>query len=172
MDTAHFSFHHLIVILLLVSLSNCETGSSKRTESTESSISKEEMANQAWQMEERYWDYVQKNDTVVYKELWHDQFIGYPSFGNGVSNKDKIAIWIPELHQDSSLAFSYKLYKKAVNVIEGVVIVFYDADEIWTDKENNVVKKVTLKVTHTWRKDNDRWLILGGMAANKNSTSF
>ena len=53
-------------------------------------------------MEERYWDYVEKNDTIAYKELWHNDFIGYPSFGDGVSNKSKIAIWIPELHQDTT----------------------------------------------------------------------
>lgn len=119
-------------------------------------------------MEELYWEYVQKNDTVAYKTLWHNDFIGYPSFGDGVSNKSKIAVWIPELHQDASLTFNYKLYKKAVNAIDDVVIVFYDADEIWTDKENKVVRKETLKFTHTWKKYEDDWVILGGMAAKKN----
>jgi len=111
---------------------------------------------------------VEKNDTVSYKTLWHDDFIGYPSFGNGVSNKSKIAIWIPELHQNPDLKFSYLLYKKAVNAIEDVVIVFYDADEIWTDKQNEIAKKETFKFTHTWKKIDGKWVILGGMAANKN----
>ncbi len=119
-------------------------------------------------MEEKYWDYVQKIDTVAYKNLWHNEFIGYPSFGDGVSNKSKIAIWIPELHKDPNLKFSYKLYRKATNAIDDVVIVFYDADEIWTDEENNIVRKETFKFTHTWKKYNDSWLILGGMAAKKN----
>jgi hypothetical protein len=54
-----------------------------------------------------------------------------------------------------------------VNVIDDVVIVFYDADEIWTDKANNVVRKEVFKFTHTWKKYNDNWVILGGMAAKK-----
>lgn len=131
------------------------------------SVGKAELESKAWEMEELYWDYVQRIDTVNYKKLWHSNFIGYPSFGDGVSDKTKIASWIPELHKDTSLTFSYKLYKRAVNAIEDVVIVFYDTDEMWTDRRNNVVRKETYKFTHTWKKINDSWLILGGMAAKK-----
>lgn len=133
-------------------------------------VSRDDLKDQAWQMEELYWQHVQNNDTAAYKKLWHDDFVGYPSFGDGTAGKSKIAIWIPELHADPNLAFSYKLYKKAVNAIDDVVIVFYDVDEIWTDKGNPVVKVVTTKFTHTWKKYGDTWLILGGMAAVKNTS--
>ena len=135
-------------------------------------MTKENMENQAWEMEEKYWDYVQKIDTNSYKKLWHDDFIGYPSFGDGVSTKSKIAAWIPELHKDSNLTFSYELYKRASNAIDDIVIVFYDADEIWTDRENNIVRKETYKFTHTWKKYQDNWMILGGMAAKKNQDNL
>ena len=138
--------------------------------STDPSLPKltmEVMENEAWQMEERYWEYVKTIDTTAYKELWHEAFIGYPSFGDGVSDKRKIAVWIPELHKDSSLTFNYQLHKKAVNMIDDVVLVFYDVDEIWTDKADKIVRKDTYKLTHTWKKYADTWLILGGMAAKK-----
>lgn len=160
----------LAVTLFLSSpISSCneESQDSNKSEVLNSTANKDTLQNQAWQMEEQYWNYVEKNDTVPYKKLWHDDFIGYPSFGNGVSNKSGIAVWIPALHKDTSLTFSYKLYKKAVNAIDDVVIVFYDADEIWTDKKNIVVKKEPFKFTHTWKKYNDIWLILGGMGAKK-----
>ncbi len=161
---------YLIAILVSVTVASCNENSknSSKTETTFPSLDKENLENQAWNMEERYWDYVEKIDTIAYKKLWHNDFIGYPSFGDGVSNKSKIAIWIPELHQDTSLTFSYKLYKKAVNAIDDVVIVFYDADEIWTDKENKVVRTETFKFTHTWKRYENNWVILGGMAAKKN----
>jgi hypothetical protein len=57
--------------------------------------------------------------------------------------------------------------KKATNAIDDVVIVFYDADQTWTDQQNNIVKRETLKVTHTWKKYADNWVILGGMAGKK-----
>jgi ketosteroid isomerase-like protein len=156
------------LILLFTSLIILSCRDSTKSKLPISSTGKAELENEVWQMEESYWEYVQNIDTVTYKTLWHDDFIGYPSFGDGVSNKSKIAIWIPELHQDTSLTFSYKLYKKAVNAIEDVVIVFYDTDEMWTDKAGKAVRKETYKFTHTWKKQNDNWVILGGMAGNKN----
>ena len=125
------------------------------------------LEDEAWHMEELYWQYVQNIDTTTYKTLWHDDFIGYPSFGDGTANKSKIATWIPELHADPNQKFSYQLYRKATNAIDDVVIVFYDADEIWTNQETNEVTRKTLKFTHTWKKYGDQWVILGGMAAEK-----
>lgn len=164
----------LIAILVLLIITSCKEHNkdSQNTESSSPTMTKENMENQAWQMEERYWDYVKTIDTISYKKLWHDDFIGYPSFGDGVSTKSKIAVWIPELHKDSNLTFNYKLYKRASNAIDDVVIVFYDADEIWTDKENKIVKKETYKFTHTWKKYQDNWVILGGMAAKKNQDNL
>ena len=163
-------FTSILGLILVSAWTSCNEKSqdSEPKETILPTVSKEELENEAWQMEEKYWEYVQNIDTVAYKNLWHDDFIGYPSFGDGVSNKSKIAIWIPDLHKDPNLKFSYKLYRKATNAIDDVVIVFYDADEIWTDKENNIVRKETFKLTHTWKKYNDNWVILGGMAAKKN----
>lgn len=157
-------------LFLVVTITSCnqKNKESEPTGKVLPTVSKQELENEAWKMEEKYWDYVQKNDTITYKTLWHNDFIGYPTFGEGVSNKSQIAIWIPKLHVDSNLKFSYKLYKKGVNAIEDVVIAFYDVDFIWTDTENNMVRKVTKKVTHTWKNYDETWLILGGMSADKN----
>ena len=163
----------LVALLVSITITSCNqnTKDSSNTE-TISELSKAEIENEVWQMEERYWEYVQNIDTVTYKTLWHDDFIGYPSFGDGVSDKSRIARWIPELHKDTSLTFSYKLYKKASNAIGDIVMVFYDTDEMWTDKQNKVVRKETYKFTHPWKKIGDRWVILGGMAANKNQETL
>jgi hypothetical protein len=163
----------LVVLLVSITLTGCNqnTTDPSNTE-TLPELSKAEMEDEAWRMEELYWEYVQKIDTVAYKTLWHDDFIGYPGFGDGVSNKSKIARWIPELHQDPNLKYSYTLYKKASNAIEDVVIVFYDADYFWTNREEKVVRKETYKFTHTWKKINNTWVILGGMAANKHQDAL
>ncbi|MFD2202700.1 nuclear transport factor 2 family protein [Shivajiella indica] len=164
--------NQLIVCALLAShiIVGCSKTSKNfsEVEKTGSRISKSELEDEAWHMEELYWEYVQNIDTVSYKTLWHEDFIGYPSFGDGVSSKNGIAIWIPDLHKDPDLKFSYLLHKKASNAIGDVVMVFYDTDYFWTDSNNQVVRKETYKFTHTWKKVEDKWLILGGMAALKN----
>jgi len=163
------NLNQLIAALIFAGLFSTQGCSDKNKNSTTPEpVNKDTLKTEAWQMEERYWDYVQQNDTVSYKKLWHEDFIGYPSFGDGVSGKSGIASWIPKLHEDSSRVFSYTLYKKAVNVIDDVVIVFYDADETWTEKATGKVSRNDrLKFTHTWKKYPDGWLILGGMAALK-----
>jgi len=162
----------LFIVALLVSLTMAGCNENAKNPSEEEIpvpiISKDQMEDEAWHMEELYWEYVQNMDTVTYKTLWHKEFIGYPSFGDGVSDKSRIASWIPDLHKDPDLKYSYKLHKKASNAIENVVMVFYDTDQIWTEKDNQVVRKKTSKFTHTWKKVDGKWLILGGMAAEKN----
>jgi len=156
--------------LISIMIVACSENSKKISdvEKKVNTISKTELEDEAWHMEELYWEYVQNIDTVTYKTLWHKDFIGYPSFGDGVSDKSRIASWIPDLHKDPDLKYSYKLHKKASNAIEDVVMVFYDTDQIWTDKDNQVVRNKTSKFTHTWKKVDGNWLILGGMAAEKN----
>ena len=60
-----------------------------------------------------------------------------------------------------------KLYRKAVNSIADVVIVFYDYDRFWKDEQNNILEEKTFQITHTWKKMGDTWVILGGMSADK-----
>lgn len=78
-------FLSLVLMLLAASCSQRNKASQAPT------ISTTELEDDAWHMEELYWEYVQNIDTVPYKILWHDDFIGYPSFGDGVSDASKIA---------------------------------------------------------------------------------
>jgi hypothetical protein len=159
----------VFALLALFTMAGCSENSSNslEEEKTAPTPNKSEIEDEAWHMEELYWEYVQNIDTVAYKTLWHEDFIGYPGFGDGVADKSKIDSWIPDLHNDPELKYSYTLYKKASNAIEDVVMVFYDTDFLWTNKDNQVVRKETRKFTHTWKKVDGKWLILGGMAAMK-----
>lgn len=159
----------LIALLLSITMGcNQKSKDPSEAETPIPALNKSELEDEAWRMVELYWEYVQNIDTITYKTLWHEDFIGYPSFGDGVSDVSKIASWIPDLHKDPNLKFSYTLSKKASNAIEDVVMVFYDTDYFWTDKDNKVVRKETYKFTHTWKKVEGKWVILGGMAAVKN----
>jgi hypothetical protein len=54
-----------------------------------------------------------------------------------------------------------------VNVFGDVAITFYDEEDIWKNNKNEVVSKEVYKITHTWKKIGDTWLIVGGMSAIK-----
>jgi catechol 2,3-dioxygenase-like lactoylglutathione lyase family enzyme len=131
-----------------------------------SPASVQETKNEIWQKEEDYWSYVKENNLDAYRKLWDEQFIGYPS-NNNIAGKDHITDWITDLYKDKSQQFSYQLTRKVENVFGSIVITLYDVLETWTNEKKEVIKKLNIKITHTWKKTDKGWLIIGGMGANK-----
>lgn len=126
-----------------------------------------QIKNEVWQLEENYWKYVKANDLKSYLTLWDDNFIGYPST-NIIGNKAHITDWIADMYKtNTGKTFNYELTRKVENVFGDIVIVLYDATQIWTNEKNELVEKITFKLTHTWRKTSIGWLIIGGMGAKK-----
>ena len=126
----------------------------------------EKIQEEVWQKEIEYWKYVAANDTVSYLTLWHEKYIGYP--GTEIADKSKIAGWIPELHNKKDIRYEYKLVKKVVNVFDDVVVVLYDEQDIFKNKYDKTVATEIFKITHTWKKFGNDWLIIGGMSASIN----
>jgi len=125
-----------------------------------------QIKNEVWQLEENYWKYVKASDLKSYLSLWDDHFIGYPST-NIIGGKDHITDWITEMYSSNKgKTYNYELTRKVENVFADIVIVLYDATQIWTN-EKNEVEKITYKLTHTWKKTGKGWLIIGGMGAKK-----
>ncbi len=126
-----------------------------------SAQTKKQMAEEVWQREIQYWKLVEKNDTINYKKLWEKDFIGYA--GDDTTNKSRIANWIRDMFKDNQVKYTVDVYKKAVNVVDNIVMTFYDEDDIFTNIKTGVIKKETFKITHTWKKFGTTWLIIGGM---------
>lgn len=123
----------------------------------------EQIKNEVWQLEENYWKYVKENDLKSYVTLWDEKFIGYPG-NNKIAGKDHITDWIEDMDKNKTGAFDYTLTRKEENVFGDIVIVFYDVAH---NSMKAGVKMTTYKITHTWRKTDKGWLIIGGMGANK-----
>jgi len=128
-------------------------------------VSVEQIKNEIWQLEENYWKYVKEKDYQSYITLWDDRFIGYPS-NNTIGNKDHITDWMTEMYRQPGV-FNYTLTRKVENVFGDIAIVFYDVSHHFTNDKNEIVKKGSFKIIHTWKKMAKGWLIIGGMGANK-----
>jgi hypothetical protein len=144
----------LIVSLALLSHTNISAQSPDKTR------------EEVWQRELQYWSYVGKNDKAGYLTLWHENFIGYP-YSDSLTGKDKIGDWINAVHNNKGLHYEFSLVKKVVNPFGDVVITFYDETDIWKNDQGEIVSTETDKITHTWKKYGDNWLIIGGMSALK-----
>jgi ketosteroid isomerase-like protein len=125
-----------------------------------------QIKNEIWQLEENYWKYVKANDLKSYLTLWDEKFIGYPST-NIIGNKAHITDWITDMYNNNKgKTYNYELTRKIENVFGDIVIVLYDATQIWTNDKHEV-EKTTFKLTHTWKKTGKGWQIIGGMGAKK-----
>ena len=119
-----------------------------------------------WQLEEDYWKYVKESDLEAYRSLWDDRFVGWPSFSTDPVGVDKIASWIPELHQDPEQEYHYELTRKAVRGFGDIVVVHYLVREVWRSVDNGeIVRDRSIRITHTWRRTGDTWRIITGMSS-------
>ena len=141
----------ILTISLLLFLAGCKTASTP-----------EQIAEEVWQREIQYWDYVIKNDKAGYLTLWHKDFIGYP---DSITRKDHISDWLADMHNKKGFTYENNLIKKAVNPFGDVVVTFYDEEDIMKNNQNEIVSMEVYKITHTWKKFGDEWLIIGGMSA-------
>jgi ketosteroid isomerase-like protein len=116
-----------------------------------------------WDFEHAYWRYVQDNDLRAYADLWHEDFLGWPSVNAAPVHKDHITDWITS-QTTKGLAFKSVAFKPAAIQITGdVAVVCYWITYKWLDKEGAGVAH-TLRITHTWLKDRENWHIIGGMS--------
>ena len=122
-----------------------------------------------WNLERDYWRYVQENDLKDYTELWHKDFLGWPSVSVVPVGKDHITDWI--ISQTSQgLTFKSGEFKPAKMRVTGdVAMAYYWMTFRWVDRDGKGDEH-TIRVTHTWVRDGKSWQILGGMSSAMSST--
>jgi len=117
-----------------------------------------------WDLERAYWRYVQDNDLPSYRNLWHKDFLGWPSVSETPVHKDHITDWITS-QTSQGLAFkSIEVKPAAIQVTGDIAVTYYWSTYEWLDK-NGAGTPRTSRVTHTWIKNGKDWQIIGGMSA-------
>lgn len=121
---------------------------------------------QVWRVEEKYWQVVQARDREGYIALWDEDFVGWPDNCTAPIRK---AVIRSETFGTLRGMTNFHLEPKAVQVFQDVAITFYVVTAAHTPKVGNH-EEVTFRITHTWRKVNEVWLIIGGMSSPDHPT--
>src|SRR5438105_14840680 len=88
-----------------------------------------------WGLERAYWRYVEDNDLAAYSDLWHKDFLGWPSVSSAPVRKDHITDWITS-QTAKGLAFKTVEFNTAAIQITGDVAFACDWVTCrWVDKE-------------------------------------
>jgi ketosteroid isomerase-like protein len=116
-----------------------------------------------WKLERAYWQYVQDNDLSAYSNLWHKDFLGWPSVSDVPVHKNHITDWITA-QTSKGLVFKTGEFKPAAIQVTGdVATVYYWITLQWLDKDGRGEAR-TLRITHAWLKTGNDWQIIGGMS--------
>lgn len=116
-----------------------------------------------WNLEHDYWRYVEANDLTAYRNLWHKNFLGWPSVSDAPARKDHITDWITS-QTSKGLKFKAGEFKPAdIQITGNIAVACYWITSTWRDKDGRG-DATTSRIEHTWLKDGADWHILSGMS--------
>jgi ketosteroid isomerase-like protein len=119
--------------------------------------------SQVWRLEDDYWRFVIAGDVENYVSLWHDNFIGWPCGQKHPKRKATIGNWVQEV-RDKQIRVAVDLTREGAEDFGNVVVVHYRFTRVDTYPDGKVEGKgKESKITHTWMRVGDSWLIIGGM---------
>ena len=116
-----------------------------------------------WKLEHDYWEYVKAVDLDRYRNLWHTNFLGWPSVSPRPARKDHITDWITAHSEKGERLQSFTLDEADSQATENLVVVHYWLTATWGSKDA-VGKPSTLRMTHTWIRTPGGWKIISGMS--------
>lgn len=119
-----------------------------------------------WRLEHSYWEYVQAQDVARYKELWRENFMGWPSFSAKPVRKDHVADWLTCYNADGLKLKSYDLRPTGTQSTGDLVVIHYLITTVWI-KKNGSEQTETGRIMHTWLHGDKGWQIISGMSATE-----
>ena len=143
----------------------CSLASAEHTFSSQATSPSQALGDEQtlWGLERAYWHYVEDNDLAAYSDLWHKDFLGWPSVSSAPVRKDHITDWITS-QTAKGLAFKTVEFKTAAIQITGdVAFACYWVTFRWVDKEGSGSPH-TFRITHAWLRSGKDWRIIGGMS--------
>ena len=115
---------------------------------------------EVWGREEAYWQSLKSRDKEAYLSLWDEVFLGWPSYAKSPVRKSTLR------ERPLRAVDSYNFEQKSVQVFGETAMTFLQVrlKPSTSGKEGEIV----LRITHTWRKKDGEWRIVGGMSCNVN----
>ncbi len=149
-----------VILSLLIFLAACASPAPGHAASAQTDSNN---VSQVWQRESDYWRFVKAGDVDSYESLWHEKFIGWPCGQEHPKRKASIGDWVREV-RDKHINVSSDLTREGAEEFGNVVVVHYRITRVDTYPDGKVEGEgKESKITHTWMKLGDTWLIIGGM---------
>jgi len=115
---------------------------------------------EVWGREEAFWQSLESRDKEAYLSLWDEVFLGWQSYAKSPVRKSTFR------ERPLRAVDSYTFEQKSVQMFGETAMTFLQVrlKPSTSGKEGEIV----LRITHTWRKKDGEWRIVGGMSCNVN----
>ena len=123
-----------------------------------------------WNLEHAYWRFVQNNDLPAYADLWHKDFLGWPSVSAAPVHKDHITDWITSQTSKGLLFQPGELKPAAIQMTGDIAVACYWITFKWLNKDGTGAGQ-TVRITHAWLRTGKDWRIIGGMSMPEPETT-
>ena len=100
---------------------------------------------------------------AAYSNLWHHDFVGWPSVSSAPVRKDHITDWITSQTSKGLALKAGELKPAGLQVTGDVAFACYWITFKWIDKDGKRAAHA-LRITHAWLRSGKDWRIIGGMS--------
>src|SRR5947207_12179322 len=98
-----------------------------------------------WELERAYWRYVQENNLSAYADLWHKDFLGWPSAPHPFT-KTTLQTGLPRKPLRGWHSRLVEFKPAAIQVTEDVAVACYWITFKWLDKDGNGAANTIRKI--------------------------
>jgi ketosteroid isomerase-like protein len=114
-----------------------------------------------WAMEEKYLQALRSGDFDLWITLWHKDFVGWPGESGEPITMDTIRAGEADFRRPRTVSVTEE--PVAVQVFGDVAVTYAIGTVQGKDEGHEVAYRG--RIAHTWMKQGDRWVIIGGMSA-------
>lgn len=118
---------------------------------------------EVWKMEEDFWKFVRGGRVEDFRALWNDEFASWPCQTPGPELPPGAPDWVTEI-RERDLNVTYELEPKLVVAFGDVAVTQYAARFTYDYGAGETeFGDIVWKYTHTWKRVEGEWKIIGGM---------
>ena len=125
-----------------------------------------------WALEEAYWTYLKEGDLESWNDQWHNHYVGWPHDSKQPIHRNDVMTLNEQVFETLKPGtFWYRLLPGEVVIVGDVAVAHYMFSWKATTKSGEKIYRAG-KVTHTWYREDHRWMILSGMSAPPPSSAL
>ena len=117
--------------------------------------------SQIWALEQAYWEFNRdaKHEQII--ATWHEKFLGWPDGEPRPIDKEEGTRYVRKNYAEPA-SYAFEIERAGIRILGNVAVNHYAVHLKWKDG-----KMRSMRITHTWVREENGWKVLGGMSTTQ-----